>query len=160
MSNRRIVSGGDLFASGCSTFVNAVNCRGVMGAGIAAEFKRRYPAMFADYCCRCERGEVRLGRPYLWQAPEGALPSVLNFPTKDDWREGSRLTSIADGLVHLRRHYREWGVVSLAVPALGCGRGGLGWDDVRLLLVEYLSTFDIPVLVYAPSSRARSAVSR
>jgi O-acetyl-ADP-ribose deacetylase (regulator of RNase III) len=67
-----IVVGGDLFKSGCSTLVNAVNCHGAMGAGIALEFKRRFPTMFADYRGRCRRGEVRLGRPYLW-APWTAL---------------------------------------------------------------------------------------
>jgi O-acetyl-ADP-ribose deacetylase (regulator of RNase III) len=147
---RHAIRRGDLFDSGCATLVNAVNCRGVMGVGIAAEFKRRYPAMFADYRRRCERGEVRLGRPYLWRSPDGAMPSVLNFPTKDHWREGSRLPSLVDGLAHLRRHYREWGIDSLALPALGCGRGGLRWEDVRGVLIEGLRPLDIPVLLFAP----------
>lgn len=123
-----ILAGGDLFESGCSTLVNAVNCHGAMGAGIALEFKRRYPAMFADYRCRCRRGELRLGRPYLWRSGDGAGPSVLNFPTKDHWRDPSQLEAIVEGLAWLRSRYREWGVDSLAVPALGCGHGGLSWD--------------------------------
>lgn len=107
----KILTGGDLFESGCSTLVNAVNCHGVMGAGIALEFKRRYPAMFVDYRHRCRRGEVRLGRPYLWRPEDGVGPSVLNFPTKDHWRDPSHLEAIADGLIWLRSH-----IVSGASP--------------------------------------------
>jgi Predicted phosphatase homologous to the C-terminal domain of histone macroH2A1 len=145
-----VIASGDLFESGCSTLVNAVNCRGVMGVGIAKEFKRRYPAMFEDYRRRCQHGEVRPSRPYLWVAADGAAPSVLNFPTKDHWREASELRFLVDGLAHLRHHYRAWGIGSLAVPALGCGRGGLRWDVVRPVLVEGLRSLDIPVVIFRP----------
>jgi O-acetyl-ADP-ribose deacetylase (regulator of RNase III) len=102
------------------TLVNTVNCVGVMGKGIAATFKKRYPAMFDDYVRRCEHGEVRLGEPYLWTGTE---PWVLNFPTKDHWRSVSRLEDIERGLEYLVEHYQQWGIQSLAVPPLGCGRG-------------------------------------
>jgi O-acetyl-ADP-ribose deacetylase (regulator of RNase III) len=149
-----VVTGGDLFESGCSTLVNAVNCHGVMGAGIALEFKRRFPVMFADYRRRCRRGEVRLGRPYLWRPEDGAGPSVLNFPTKDHWRDPSHLEPIAAGLAWLRSHYRELGIASLAVPALGCGHGGLRWEDVRPTIVRALSGLAIPVSIYEPERRS------
>lgn len=145
------VLGGVLSESGCSTLVNAVNCHGVMGAGIALEFKRRFSAMFADYRWRCRQGEVRLGRPYLWGAELGVGPAVLTFPTKDHWRDPSHLVAIVDGLSWLRSHYREWAIASLAVPALGCGYGGLRWEDIGPALERTLSQLAIPVTIYGPS---------
>jgi O-acetyl-ADP-ribose deacetylase (regulator of RNase III) len=150
-----VVAGGDLFESGRSTLVNAVNCHGVMGAGIALEFKRRFPAMFADYRRRCRQGEVRLGRPYLWRPEDGVGSSVLNFPTKDHWRDPSHLEAIVDGLAWLRTHYREWGIASLAVPALGCGHGGLRWTDAGPILIKGLSSLEIPVMLYLPGSSVK-----
>lgn len=82
------VTRGDLFGSEAQTLVNAVNCVGVMGKGIALEFKRRFPSMYDDYAQRCRRGEVRPGRPHLHR---GSDRWILNFPTKDDWRRPSRL---------------------------------------------------------------------
>ena len=75
---------GDLFESGAQTLVNTVNCVGVMGKGIALEFKKRFPDMFEDYVARCKQSEVSLGQPYLYKSL--ALPWILNFPTKDHWR--------------------------------------------------------------------------
>ena len=151
---------GDLLGSDAQTLVNTVNCIGVMGKGIALDFKRAFPAMFGDYVERCAAGEVRLGEPYLWRpidtqraipdpAPTGP-PWVLNFPTKGHWRAWSRLPDIVDGLDWLEAHCEEWGIESLAVPALGCQNGGLRWDNVRPLLVERLARLGIPVELYAP----------
>lgn len=152
LPEHRIVSG-DIFASGAQTLGNAVNCRGVMGAGIAKVFRERYPTMFADYRKRCQAGEVVLGRPYLWTSANASQePRVLNFPTKDHWQESSRLQPIVDGLLYLRAHYHEWGITSLALPALGCGLGGLTFAEMQPLLVEHLREFDIPVLIYRPRS--------
>jgi len=145
--DHRLVSG-DMFAAPVQTLTNAVNCRGVMGAGVALEFKKRYPEMFADYEERCRSGLVKLGEPYLWRGPEERC--VLNFPTKDDWRLPSRLEPIVSGLEYLVSHCEEWGITSLAVPALGCGRGGLSWENVRPVLIEHLGSLEIPVLIYRP----------
>src|SRR5262245_52928371 len=109
---------GDLFQSGAQTLVNTVNCVGVMGKGVALEFKRRFPDMYEDYVARCAARQVRLGEPYLFHRP--APPWILNFPTKDHWRAVSRLADIVAGLESLEEHYREWGITSLAVPPLGC----------------------------------------
>jgi hypothetical protein len=99
-----VVRTGDLLASQAQTLVNTVNCVGVMGKGIALLFKDRFPEMFDDYRRRCDAGEVRLGRPYVWR---GLLPpQVLNFPTKGHWRSVSRLDDIIAGLDHLEAHYR------------------------------------------------------
>ncbi len=139
---------GDLFESKAQTLVNTVNTEGVMGKGIALQFKKRFPEMYQDYLRRCKRGEVRLGRPYLFKGLEP--PWVLNFPTKDHWRSLSRLSDIIEGLDFLKKHYDEWGITSLAVPPLGAGNGGLEWRVVGPTLYRILSTFDIPVEIYAP----------
>lgn len=139
---------GDLFASPAQTLVNAVNCVGVMGNGIALEFKRRYPAMYADYAQRCAAGSVRPGEPYVFVGQ--SQPWILNFPTKRHWRSPSRLEDIVAGLAYLQRHYQAWGITSLATPALGCGLGQLSWRGVGPVLYDGLSRLDIPVELYAP----------
>ena len=143
----QIVSG-DLFASKAQTLVNAVNCVGVMGKGIALEFKTRFPEMFVDYAGRCKAGEVEPGKPYLFRCPDTSW--ILNFPTKRHWRDSSRLEDIEAGLTFLITNYREWGITSLAVPALGCGNGQLDWQEVGSLLTERLNCLDIAVELYAP----------
>ncbi|MCX6880180.1 MAG: DarT ssDNA thymidine ADP-ribosyltransferase family protein [Verrucomicrobia bacterium] len=144
------ICSGNLFQSKAQTRVNAVNCVGVMGKGIALEFKKRFPDMFRDYELRCRAGEVCLGQPYLFRQLLG--PWILNFPTKDHWREGTRLADLIAGLEWLVQHYKAWGISSLAVPALGCGNGGLDWCKVRPVLESHLGQLDIPVEIYAPSA--------
>ncbi|HUB99421.1 MAG TPA: macro domain-containing protein [Solirubrobacterales bacterium] len=139
---------GDIFKSKAQTLVNTVNCVGVMGKGIALGFRKRFPAMHDDYVRRCERGEVRLGRPYLYRQDAG--PWILNFPTKDHWRSVSKLADIATGLDYLEAHYSEWGVESIAVPPLGSGLGGLEWQVVGPALYEHLDRLAIPVELYVP----------
>jgi O-acetyl-ADP-ribose deacetylase (regulator of RNase III) len=138
----------DIFESRAQTLVNTVNCVGVMGKGIAREFKRRFPEMYADYVQRCARGAVRLGQPYLFADLAG--PWILNFPTKGHWRSASRETDIETGVRYLEAHYQEWGITSLAVPALGCGNGGLEWGRIGPILYRCLSQLGIPVELYAP----------
>jgi len=139
---------GDLFASKAQTLVNTVNCVGVMGKGIALEFKKRFPDMFKDYEARCKRGEVRLGKPYLYKSL--AHQWILNFPTKEHWRSLARLEDIVRGLEYLIAHYERWQITSLAVPPLGCGQGQLEWGVVGPTLYRYLSQMDIPIEIYAP----------
>jgi uncharacterized protein YwgA/O-acetyl-ADP-ribose deacetylase (regulator of RNase III) len=143
-----VIKTGDLFASRAQTWVNTVNCIGVMGAGIALQFKRRFPEMFEDYAARCSRREVRLGAPYLFRRP--TEPWVLNFPTKDHWRSPARLADIVRGLEFVAQHYRSWGIESLAVPPLGCGHGGLEWRVVGPTLYRHLRRLEIPVELYPP----------
>lgn len=139
---------GDMFKSDMQTLVNTVNCVGVMGKGIALMFKKAYPDMFADYKSRCDNGELELGKPYLYKDFGGA--SVLNFPTKGHWRASTRLTDIEVGLDHFVKHYKKWGVQSIAFAPLGCGNGGLEWSSVGPLMWSKLSKLDIPVEIYAP----------
>jgi O-acetyl-ADP-ribose deacetylase (regulator of RNase III)/uncharacterized protein YwgA len=139
---------GDMFESRSQTLVNTVNCVGVMGKGVALEFKQRFPDMFEDYVRRCKRGSVRLGEPYLFRYLTG--PWVLNFPTKDHWRSVANLNDIVRGLEYLLAHYTEWGITSLSVPPLGCGNGQLEWRIVGPTLYRYLCRFKIPIELYAP----------
>ncbi|MEV4080797.1 macro domain-containing protein [Nonomuraea fuscirosea] len=151
------LTSGDLLASAAQTLVNTVNCVGIMGKGIALAFKQRYPDMFDDYVKRCSRGEVQLGRPYLYQADDHL---IVNFPTKRHWRASSRFDDIVAGLDYLERHYREWGITSIAVPPLGCGNGQLEWEVIGPTLYRRLSGLGIPVELYAPHDPHRAAGPR
>lgn len=139
---------GDMFESKAQTLVNTVNCVGIMGKGVALEFKKRFPDMFEDYVRRCDTKQVRLGRPYVFKRM--FPPWILNFPTKDHWRSVSRLQDIVEGLRYLQNHYEEWGITSLAVPPLGCGHGQLEWRVVGPTLYRHLKALAIPVELYAP----------
>jgi O-acetyl-ADP-ribose deacetylase (regulator of RNase III) len=139
---------GDIFKSPAQVLVNSVNCVGVMGKGIALEFKKRYPQMYNDYKARCDKGQVRPGEPYLW---EDDSVQILNFPTKRHWRENSVLQDIEDGLKCLSKSYECLGIQSIAMPPLGCGLGGLSWSDVQPMIVKYLGAIpDLDVYVYEP----------
>jgi O-acetyl-ADP-ribose deacetylase (regulator of RNase III) len=140
---------GDIFDSNAQTLVNAVNCAGVMGKGIALEFRKRFPSMYEDYVERCARKQVRLGQPYVYLRP--SPPHIVNFPTKSHWRSVSRLEDILAGLEDMRQRYQEWGITSLAVPALGCGEGRLEWRVVGPILYHHLAQLAIPVELYAPA---------
>jgi len=139
---------GDIFKSQSQTIINTVNCVGIMGKGIAAEFKKRYPEMFEDYATQCKRGEVKPGVPYLYSTL--FPPQIINFPTKSHWRAASRIEDIEKGLKLLISKYKEWGIESLAVPPLGCGNGQLLWETVGPLIYKYLNVLDIPIKLYAP----------
>jgi O-acetyl-ADP-ribose deacetylase (regulator of RNase III)/uncharacterized protein YwgA len=139
---------GDLFESRAQTLVNTVNTVGVMGKGVAEQFKKRFPLMFEDYKRRTDREAVRLGEPYLFHDPLGQW--IVNFPTKGHWRSPSRLADIERGLDYLAEHVDEWGVTSIAMPPLGCGNGGLEWSEVGPLIYQKLHRLRVDVEVYAP----------
>lgn len=146
---------GNLFDSLCQTLVNAVNCNGVMGKGIAFEFRHRFPEMFAAYADLCARGRLRPGLLQLWTRQE---PWVLNFPTKDDWRRPSEPAFIEAGLRKFAASYAGKGITSVAFPRLGTANGGVGWAEVRALMHKVLGPLpgiEIEVYEYDPSSRDR-----
>lgn len=138
----------DILQSNAQTLINTVSCVGIMGKGIALEFKNRFPEMFEDYVKRCARKEVKPGIPYLYK--QLLPPQIINFPTKDHWKSVSRIGDIERGLQHLVSRYREWEVTSLAIPPLGCGNGQLEWKTVGPLIYRFASQMDIPVEMYAP----------
>lgn len=142
--------------------VNAVNCVGVMGKGIALQFKQRWPANFTEYAAACNAGNVRPGRMSIHALSGLVQPQyIINFPTKDHWREGSRIQFIEEGLVDLVAQVRRLGIRSIAIPPLGCGNGGLYWADVRPLIqgaFELLS--EVEVRLFEPEGSGRAVVGR
>lgn len=129
----------DIFAANCEAIVNPINCVGVMGGGLAKVFKNRYPDMFIEYEALCKRNGIKPGSLHVWRNPLNNPKWVVNFPTKDDWKNPSELKYISDGLVALRSFITGNKVKSIAIPALGCGLGGLDWNVVKKIIeVELL----------------------
>ncbi|AHC23835.1 MULTISPECIES: type II toxin-antitoxin system antitoxin DNA ADP-ribosyl glycohydrolase DarG [Mycobacteriaceae] len=148
---------GDLLQADTDAIVNTVNCVGVMGKGIALQFKRRYPDMYRAYEKACKKGEVRIGSMFVVDTNQLEAPHyIVNFPTKQHWRSPSQLTFIEAGLKDLVRVIRKFGITSIAVPPLGAGNGGLDWRDVEPLLVEAFSELpDVTFVLYAPAGGTR-----
>lgn len=143
---------GNLLRADTEALVNTVNTVGVMGKGIALQFRRAYPEMFAVYERACRNGEVELGRMHVWETGVLTGPRyIINFPTKKHWRSRSRLQDIESGLEDLIRVVGELGIRSIAVPPLGCGNGGLPWTSVEPLIKSaFANSPDIDVRVYPP----------
>lgn len=148
---------GDILESQAQTLVNTVNCVGIMGKGIAFEFKKKFPDMFKDYDTRCKKGEVKLGKPYLYR--RAVPPWILNFPTKDHWRSISHIEDIIEGLKYLADNYMKWGIKSLAVPPLGMGSGKLIWEYVAPIIYKHLNKIDVPIEFYAPYNTPKEQLS-
>lgn len=126
---------GNLLDSSCQTVVNTVNTAGVMGRGIALEFRYRYPEMFADYEQKCKSGKVRIGELSIWKRTS---PWIVNFPTKTDWQLPSKYEYVEAGLRRFATFYREEGIQSIAFPPLGASLGGLDWERVKALMWKWL----------------------
>ena len=143
---------GDILAEDVEALVNTVNCVGVMGRGIALQFKKAFPENFRVYAAACRRGEVQPGRMFV--VGTGALTNpryIVNFPTKRHWRGNSRIEDIDAGLKDLATVIRERDIRSIAVPPLGAGLGGLEWSDVRPRIEQTLQDFnDLDVVVFEP----------
>lgn len=144
------IKGGNLLDSQCQTRVNTVNCKGTMGKGIALEFKKRYPDMCTEYAGLCKKGSVKPGVPYIHTLSDGRL--ILNFPTKNHYKDPSQYPWIKEGLERIKKHYKEWGITSLAIPPLGCGNGKLQWPKVRNMIIKELGGLDIKIELYEPES--------
>ena len=143
---------GDILAEDAEVLVNTVNCVGVMGRGIALQFKKAFPGNFRVYAEACERGEVRPGRMFVFETGTLTNPRyIVNFPTKRHWRGNSRIEDIDAGLKDLARVVRERGIRSIAVPPLGSGLGGLEWSDVRPRVEKALRGFNnLDVVIFEP----------
>ena len=152
--NNLVFKSGDLFKSDKQTLVNTVNCVGVMGAGVAKKAKQLFPSMYEDYSVRCGKKSVQPGVPYLWKNSEPNGQWILNFPTKDHWRYPSKIEWIEKGLDYFIGNYKEWGITSVAFSALGCGKGGLWWVDVKPIMEQYLLQIDIPIEIYRPQIKS------
>ena len=136
---------GNIFDSPAQVIVNTVNTVGVMGKGIALEFKNRYPQMFEKYKTACEKHMLTIGKLMLVSAPDHML---LLFPTKENWRYPSKLSYIEQGLKRFCDNYAQRGITSIAFPKLGCGNGELDWNEVRPLMERYLKDLPIDIYIY------------
>lgn len=142
---------GNLFDVQADILVNPVNCVGVMGKGIALEFKKRWPEMYEDYVLACRNNEVRVGELHVWRTKSNW---IVNFPTKRHWRDCSRYEDLELGLyglwwyLHMMSH--PW---SVAVPALGCGNGGLDWVRVKPMVVDALGSLPNTIYVFEPEDK-------
>ena len=148
-----VLSQGNLLEAPAEALVNTVNTEGVMGKGIALQFRQAFPTMFRAYENACASGDVRLGQMHVFDLGglAGGPRWIFNFPTKGHWRARSRITDIESGLRDLVGHIMKLGIRSIAVPPLGCGNGGLEWTQVAPLIeTAFAKLPDVRVLLFAP----------
>jgi O-acetyl-ADP-ribose deacetylase (regulator of RNase III) len=138
---------GNIFTSKCQTLVNTVNCVGIMGAGIALEFKYRYAEMFEKYVKHCKEHLIQIGKLSIYEVPNKDQ-KVLNFPTKNNWKNPSKYEYLTKGLEKFLSIYKEKNITSVAFPLLGALNGGLDPDKVKSLMFDYLERCEIPVEIY------------
>ncbi|HAH11151.1 MAG TPA: Appr-1-p processing protein [Alphaproteobacteria bacterium] len=153
---------GDILRADVEALVNTVNCVGIMGRGIALQFKNDFPENFKAYEAACEREEVRPGKMFVFETRTLTNPKfIINFPTKRHWRGKSRMEDIDSGLKALVEEIRTRGIRSIAIPPLGSGLGGLNWAEVRPRIVEALRFLnDLQVIVFEPNSAPVATKSR
>lgn len=146
---------GNIFDSGAECLVNTVNCEGYMGKGIAYQFKLRYPENNKDYVRACKSGELRIGTIH-WFTEDGKL--IVNFPTKNKWREKSQMSYVEGGLDLLVELIKDKEVKSIAIPPLGCGNGGLVWGEVKQVVEKKLNPIigKCDITVYEPSKQYKA----
>jgi O-acetyl-ADP-ribose deacetylase (regulator of RNase III) len=150
---------GNLLQADAQAIVNTVNTVGVMGKGLALQFKKAYPAMFEAYHRAARAGELHLGTVQVWPTGQMTGPRyIINFPTKGHWKSSSKLADIESGLQDLVDRVRDLGIESIAVPPLGCGNGGLDWSDVRpRIIAAFEQAPDVDVFVYPPNATPAAA---
>lgn len=144
MSNIKIIKG-NLFKTKAQTLVNTVNTVGVMGAGVALECRLRYPEMFEKYVELCKIKQIQIGKLWLYKSPDRW---ILNFPTKEDWKDESKIEYLEKGLTKFVTTYKEKGITSIAFPVLGARHGKIP-ENVSLKLMKlHLKKCDIPIEIY------------
>lgn len=169
LTNTLSVMKGDLFFSRLHTLTVSVNTVGVMGKGLASRAKYQFPDVYVYYQDLCRNGILKMGKPHIYKRelsfdiqladdPSSMKNGnsetwFLLFPTKKHWREMSDFDGIKQGLIWLKENYKNEGVKSLAIPALGCGLGRLNWNDVGPMMCSYLKDFDIDVQLYLPAEK-------
>lgn len=145
---------GDLFDSECQTLVNTVNCVGIMGKGIAKQFKQKFPRMFNEYKLACKPGQYRIlehgGDLWLYTYVNfWKEQKILCFATKEHWQYPSKLEWIERGLKTFVENYKYWNITSIAWPKLGCTNGKLNWEnEVKPLMIKYLNDINIICEIY------------
>lgn len=152
---------GDILTADAEALVNTVNCVGIMGRGIALQFRKAFPENFKVYEEACKRKELQPGRMFIFQTGQLTNPHwIINFPTKRHWKGKSQLADIESGLTALVAEIRRLGIRSIAIPPLGCGQGGLDWAEVRPRIEQALKAVpDVRVFLYSPTGAPASAAS-
>lgn len=153
---------GDILRADAEAIVNTVNCVGIMGRGIALQFKNDFPENFKAYEAACARDEVQPGKMFVFETRTLTNPKfIINFPTKRHWRGKSRMEDIDSGLKALVTEIRNRGIRSIAIPPLGSGLGGLNWTEVRPRIEAALRGInDLDVVIYEPNSAPVATKSR
>ena len=150
---------GNIFQSNAQAIVNTVNCVGVMGAGLALQFKKLYPANFTAYQRACGNKQVRPGQCFVHASTSTPPEYIINFPTKRHWKDPSRMEDVQAGLKDLVGIIRSNNIQSIAIPPLGAGLGGLKWREVRALIESELGYLaertDVRITVYEPQTSNR-----
>ena len=149
---------GTVFNIDAHALVNTVNCIGIMGAGIALEFKLRYPLMFEDYEAKCNQKQITTGNVYYYKNDDGK--TIINFPTKWHFKYPSQLIWIEQGLQDFVKTYKQHGITSVAFPKLGTSNGGLHWEDVKRVMEKYLSNLDIDVNICLDSVKEAEGIEK
>jgi len=150
---------GNLLRAEADALVNTVNTQGVMGKGLALQFKKAFPEAFTKYAKACKAGEVVTGKVHVVPLLQLTSPRfIINFPTKESWRRPSKIEYIIDGLRSLNQQVRRLNITSIAIPPLGCGNGGLAWKDVRPLIVNAFGDLpNVRVLLFEPGPTPEAA---
>lgn len=145
---------GNLLQAKVVALVNTVNTKGVMGKGIALQFKHAFPNNYKAYVEACKEGQVQIGQMFIFDLGLLSMSRyIVNFPTKKHWRNPSKLEYIKSGLADLLEQIKTLGIESIAIPPLGAGNGGLPWAEVRPLIVEAFAALpEVQVLLYEPQS--------
>jgi O-acetyl-ADP-ribose deacetylase (regulator of RNase III) len=153
---------GNLLEADVEAVVNTVNTVGVMGKGIALMFKERFPENYEEYRKACKAGTVKTGELFITRSPELDGPQwVVNFPTKEDWRNPTRMEWVEEGLLKLREFVERRKVRSIALPPLGCGNGGLSWPDVRPRIEAALGDLEgVRVVIYEPTAKYQNVAKK
>lgn len=143
------IKNGNLFLADVEALINPVNTVGVMGKGLALQFKNKYPECFNLYVKACKDGTLKPGIVQII-IRESNPKYIINFPTKLDWRNPSKIEYIKEGLDDLITKIDIYNIISVAIPALGCGLGGLDWEEVKQLITDKFKNLNIKVLLYEP----------
>lgn len=138
---------GNIFDTKMQTIVNAVNCVGVMGKGIALEFKIKYPDMYDKYKEICKQKLLNIGTLWIYKTKNNDK-WILNFPTKYHWKYPSKIEYIEKGLQKFVNTYKQKGIKSIAFPLLGTNNGGLNKEQVKEIMYDYLKKCEIPIEIY------------
>lgn len=149
---------GNLLATGAQALVNTVNTAGVMGKGIALQFRKAFPENYEKYRKACDEGRVKPGHMFIVDRKSLTNPHyIINFPTKRHWKEKSKLDDIKSGLISLVEDVKRLGIKSIAVPPLGCGLGGLSWKQVFPLMEEAFNQVPgVEWMIFVPQKRTLS----